>query len=178
MQSKEEKEALLVELYAELSRYGGGFRGCACPHAVDDAVQDAMLEILDKMPDYQVHSSFKGLANLIVRRKFLRLVEKSKCQARLLEGYGVMFSGISDEADNPLNIVIRNERKERVWQAIQSLSELDRMAAGLRYYEGYSYEDIAEVMGFDDEEAVNTCLRRARRHIEQYLKLMEKGGAA
>lgn len=80
----------------------------------------------------------------------------------------------AEYSDESLEELLRDETADRVWQAFLTLGELERLTVGLRYYEGYSYQTIAEVLGFDDAEAVNTCLRRARRHLWRILKGTEK----
>ena len=169
MQKDVDLEALLVELQAELRRRGGGLSGCLNPDEIEDAVQDATVELLQMIRSNQVHTSLKGLAHLIVRRKGCRCIAYQQRQQRLKEGCAQHFAAVHQHPIDPVKAFEREDEDEWVWRAVQQLDDLERLTVGLRYFGGYTYRAIAEVLGFDNEEAVNSCLRRARRQLRHLL---------
>ena len=71
------------------------------------------------------------------------------------------------EAD-PEEMTEKKERRELVRQAIGQLSEDHRTVVTLRDMEGYSYEEIAEMLGLEIG-TVKSRLNRARLAIKEYL---------
>lgn len=173
MQHDIDLEALLVELQAELRRRGGGLNGCLTPDEIEDAVQEATAELLEMIRNDEVHTSLKALAHLVVRRRCCREIERQQRQRGLMERYAHHLRPLLDSPVDPAAVAENKDAEDRLWRAFQQLDDLERVTVGLRFYGGYSYQAIAEVLGFDDEQAVNVCLRRARRQLKRLLK----GGA-
>lgn len=166
-------EALLADLQPELRRRRDGPKAFLSGDEMDDAVQDASLELLVMIRQERVHTSLPGLAHLAVYRKACRHISKQKRHQAVMQAYATHQPALSEGFDDPAIAAEREDEADRVWWAILRLDELERLAVGLRYYEHYSYESIAEVLGFDDAQAVSTCLRRARRRLRRILR----GGA-
>lgn len=57
-------------------------------------------------------------------------------------------------------------------QALNRLSEVQRSLVLLKDYEGYSYEEISNIMGLNPSQ-VKVYLHRARIHLKNYLVKME-----
>ena len=77
---------------------------------------------------------------------------------------------VEDSIDaRPEDAYERNERRELVREAIASLSEDHKSIIILRDIEGYSYEDIAEMLNLEIG-TVKSRLNRARNGIREYLK--------
>jgi RNA polymerase sigma-70 factor (ECF subfamily) len=71
-------------------------------------------------------------------------------------------------AASPPEMLIDNEKRQAVREAIQSLSPLYREPFVLRHLEGWSYRQIGEVMGLS-VDTVETRLVRARRLLRDAL---------
>ncbi len=68
----------------------------------------------------------------------------------------------------PTRALDRAEQAEMVREAVQSLSERQRMALLLSKFEGMSYQDIAETMGLS-VQAIKSLLSRARVNLKEIL---------
>lgn len=178
MQDTTVLEDKLVEMQPAILATGGGMRGYLKPEDIEDAVQDANLKTLEKIRSNTVDENLHGLLYTITRRQGCKRINQQKRQAQVMKDYACEMAVLQHDTDDPAVLVAEREdfamQADRLWWAFCQLEDLERMATGLRYFAGYSYQAIAEEMGFDDEEAVNTCLRRARRQMRQLLE----GGAA
>ncbi|MBV7528857.1 RNA polymerase sigma-70 factor, ECF subfamily [Chitinophaga jiangningensis] len=65
-----------------------------------------------------------------------------------------------------------NNAKEVIAQALAKLSEVQRSLVMLKDYEGYSYEEIGEIMNLNPSQ-VKVYLHRARIHLKNYLVKIE-----
>ena len=144
----------------------------------DDAY-DISQEVLIKI--FRSLGSFRGdckLSTWIYRiamnavKDYIRLKLKTKT-ASLIE---TDDSGDERQIDipdtsvsaNPSDSLERNERVKLVREAIASLSEDHRNIITLRDIDGYSYEDISEMLGLEIG-TVKSRINRARQNIKEYL---------
>lgn len=68
---------------------------------------------------------------------------------------------VPDPAEDPQAQAEAQERRRQLWQAIDALPEVHRTPFLLREMEGYSYREIAKVLGLE-EGTVKSRLARAR----------------
>jgi RNA polymerase sigma-70 factor (ECF subfamily) len=68
----------------------------------------------------------------------------------------------------PTRALDKAEQAEMVREAVQSLSERQRMALLLSKFEGMSYQDIADTMGLS-VQAIKSLLSRARVNLKEIL---------
>lgn len=61
-----------------------------------------------------------------------------------------------------------NDLKEVINEAVAKLSEIQRSAIMLRDYEGYSYEEIGEILQLNESQ-VKVYIFRARTFLKQYI---------
>jgi RNA polymerase sigma factor (sigma-70 family) len=89
------------------------------------------------------------------KRRFLPLVDE-------------MLDLFRTSSDGALQEMLRDEQEERVQQVVAQLPEEQRIVVVLRYTEGLSYEDIAEVLGCR-RGTVASRLNRAHKALERRL---------
>jgi RNA polymerase sigma-70 factor (ECF subfamily) len=61
-----------------------------------------------------------------------------------------------------------NDLKKTLMEALNRLNETQRSLVMLKDYEGYSYEEISEIMGLNESQ-VKVYLHRARLTLREYL---------
>jgi RNA polymerase sigma-70 factor (ECF subfamily) len=61
-----------------------------------------------------------------------------------------------------------NDLKEIINEAVAKLSEIQRSAIMLRDYEGYSYEEIGDILKLNESQ-VKVYIFRARTFLKQYI---------
>ena len=68
------------------------------------------------------------------------------------------------------NMVFTDNRDRELWAVVGTLPPKYRAVAHLYYYEGYSQEEIAKILGIT-RTAVQTRMQRARTMLEKELKI-------
>jgi RNA polymerase sigma-70 factor (ECF subfamily) len=122
----------------------------------EEVVQDAFVYVFRNLHRYDAgRGSFWT---------WLRVVLVSRCRNRCrrqqlplvsLEVLGAENQALSDSepAHDPVSVLERLGAQRAVWDALQQVSPGARDALVLRYYEGLSYKEIAEILGCSNEAA-------------------------
>ena len=69
------------------------------------------------------------------------------------------------------NMVFTDDRDRELWAVVGTLPPKYRAVVHLYYYEGYSQEKIAKILGIT-RTAVQTRMQRARQALEKELKIL------
>ena len=69
------------------------------------------------------------------------------------------------------NMVFTDDRDRELWAVVGTLPPKYRAVVHLYYYEGYSQEEIAKILGIT-RTAVQTRMQRARQALEKELKIL------
>ena len=77
-------------------------------------------------------------------------------------------AGVVSESPSPLDLLIAEERRERVRKALSRLPLRQRLALTLRYGPGLTYQEIAETLGVTPTH-VGVLLLRGRRRMRDRL---------
>ena len=128
-----------------------------------DIAQDVFLKLLSSMQDFRGGAGFEPwLYRLVVNRcldyhrrgrRFRAMVEK-------------LFTAVPGSA---LADLLQSETEAQVQQAIAKLAPEQRIVVVLRYTDGLSYEQIAEVLGCS-MGTVASRLNRAHKVLEKRLR--------
>ncbi len=157
-------------VYSIALRYAGD------PAAAMDIAQDTFLKLLSNIQQFRGDSSFESwLYRLVVntcldyhrrRRRFLPLLE---------EGLEEALHVFRAPREGALHDLLREEQEERVQEVVAQLPEEQRMVVVLRYTDGLSYEEIADVLGCR-RGTVASRLNRAHKSLERRLSHLRKQG--
>ena len=126
-----------------------------------DFVQDAFERLWVRVDtvDFQRVKSylFRTIVNLQIDRS-----RRQKLQNQHL-------SGLSDAIEQPR---VAHDVQKLIDEGVEKLSEIQRMVLTLRDYEGYTYQEIAEMTNISVDQ-VKVYIFRARRFLKQYIGKME-----
>jgi RNA polymerase sigma-70 factor (ECF subfamily) len=126
-----------------------------------DFVQDAFERLWVRVDtvDYQHVKSylFRTIVNLQIDRS-----RRQKLQNQHL-------SGLSDAIEQPR---VAHDVQKLIDEGVAQLTEIQRMVLTLRDYEGYTYQEIAEMTNISVDQ-VKVYIFRARRFLKQYIGKME-----
>ena len=124
------------------------------PAEAEDAVQDTFLRWLEKRPDFndEEHEKAWLLRVTINGCKSQLRQRKRRPTVELLDIYPAQTEG-----------------EKLAFEAVRTLPEKERAVIHLFYYEGYSTEEIAELMG-QRPGTVRSHLSRARSRLRELLK--------
>lgn len=151
------------------------------PETTHDVLQDALLNAFRALQNFRGDASFATWLYTIARRLCIRarkdLDRFYSLDAPLEseEGKQILHELIDKHAQDPEAIVIENELRERVQQAVAELPESLRRVLILRDIEELSTEQTAKQLGLTIP-AVKARLHRAREQLRNRLEAYLKEG--
>jgi RNA polymerase sigma-70 factor (ECF subfamily) len=142
----------------------------------EDAVQETFLDVLRALPNYDV----AGPARF---ETWLYRVTVNRCRSRMRRKRlpTADWDEIEDQLEripethpdhNPEEITLDREQAIGLWQAVDTLSEEQRVTVLLRYQQGLSYGEIAETLGIS-QGTVKSRLYHAHRRVKEQLESKE-----
>ncbi len=158
-----EFDALFSELFKRefprLFRYLDRLSGE--PDLAADLAQEAFVRLNDRgeLPDHP------PLWLITVALNLFRNVKTTRSRRRRLFTATQVDATLADPSPDPAETVQAEETRAQVRRAIDRLEDRDRQLLLLRA-EGYSYRDMASVLGLN-ENSVGTLLARAKRAFRE-----------
>ena len=134
--------------------------------SVDDAAQDIFLKAYCQMGKFQGRSSFSTWLTRIAINYCINYL-KSQRRRRLFATDVVKDRNRS--LDEPYRAVEHTERCEKVYHAVNSLSPKGKAVVILRYFEDYSCEEVASILGCSIG-TVKSRLFYARKELKKKLE--------
>jgi RNA polymerase sigma-70 factor (ECF subfamily) len=139
--------------------------------AAMDIAQDTFVKLFDSIADFRGDASFETWVYRLVANRCLDHRRRSRRLFPLTAG----LVAILRAPDNQIAGLLKEEMCGHVRAAIDQLPPDLRIAVVLRYTEGLSYEQIAEVLACSSG-TVASRLHRAHKALEHRLSRMVKEG--
>jgi RNA polymerase sigma-70 factor (ECF subfamily) len=140
----------------------------------EDLSQDVFLEILKNIGRYKKNSSLYTWIYRITVNKSLDHLRRQK-RRDVLHQIGTFIKGSHDGTNRndtePAVMDTRNEdneKREILYNAVNSLPENQRIAFILNKYEDLAYKDIAEIMNLSIS-SVESLIHRAKLNLQKKL---------
>jgi len=139
----------------------------------EDTAQEVFLEIFRSIGSFRESARLGTWIYRIAIAKSLDLLRKMKRKKRL----AVLVRFFSDEnsageepveTTNPHRLLEEKERAQILKAGVDSLVENQRIALILHRYQGFQYNEIAEIMGIS-LGAVESLLHRAKKNLQKNL---------
>jgi RNA polymerase sigma-70 factor (ECF subfamily) len=158
----------LFETYKD-KVYSIALRFTGQPSMAMDLAQDTFVKLFSSIRDFRGDSSFDTWIYRLVVNSCL---DQRRRSWRLIPLAGEVLSTLRSSGDS-LCDVLREEITERVRSAVEKLPPDLRIAIVLRYTEGLSYDQMAEVLGCATG-TVASRLNRAHKLLERRLAPLAK----
>ncbi len=160
----------LVDKY-EKKVYGTCYRYLANEEDAKDAAQEAFFKAYTHIKGFQFKSSFSTWLYSIVSHNCMNVLRKRKGEIKYA-GDELLNTAAAPEAYpvTPEKVMEQKETQMLVQQAIASLPEDYRMVVLLRDKDGFSYEEIAEMLK-TSLPAVKAKLFKARQQLRKKLSI-------
>jgi len=143
-----------------LDTYGNAILRCAYSylHNMADAeeiLQDTLLKMLTAAPDFESEAHKKAWLLRVAAN-----LSKNRIEYNALRDCDELDDSLAAEGREDLSFV---------WEAVKALPTQYREVIHLHYYEGYSTEEIAKILG-RNPSTVRSDLRRGREKLKSLLK--------
>jgi RNA polymerase sigma-70 factor (ECF subfamily) len=137
---------------------------------VEDLVSEVFLRVVDKMKRYQKTTKgnfsawvFRIAHNLVIdfyrqQKEYLRLTDPET---------GELQFDIPDNALNPHDSAVQHEEHRKIRGILKKLSDTHREVLQLKFLEGFSNPEIAEIIG-KSEGNVRVIQLRALRELRKH----------
>jgi RNA polymerase sigma-70 factor (ECF subfamily) len=138
--------------------------------AVDDVMQEvALAAVAQRAPLHDLARLGAWLYQLAVRQALLYRRRRGR-QRKLLGDYSCLHVGEGQhhKSPDPFDVLLQDERRTLVREALWRLPRRDREILLLKYTEDWSYRELAAKLGIS-ESAVEARLHRARRRLRETL---------
>lgn len=154
----------------EKRMYAVALRMFANREDAQDCLQEAMLRIYRSIGNFKGQSSFATWVYRITMNSCLdELRRKKNKQSTSLDGLLDQGWAPADEGAAPEKHAMRSELRRELKRAIHELPEDMRSAVILRDVQGFSYEEIAQVLNVN-VGTVKSRISRAREKLRGKLK--------
>ena len=142
----------------------------------EDLAQETFVRAFNAIASYNSSYKFNSWIFKIASNHTINYLRKGKLDT--LSIFGTSDGGLGDrelqiksKTENPHEFTERRELGGRIEVAIGELREEYRMAILLYHVEGYSYEEIADIMDIPLGTA-KTYLFRARKELKKHLEYL------
>ncbi|MEL7006665.1 MAG: sigma-70 family RNA polymerase sigma factor [Bacteroidota bacterium] len=127
---------------------------------IKDAIQEVFVELWKYRQKLSKVKHVKPYLHKSVRRKVLKEIKKVR-SAENNESIGEPMQVIYSRERSLINEQTSQRQKELITKAFNSLSDRQKEAVVLKYYNDFSYQEIAETMSLKKVKSARTLLYRA-----------------
>lgn len=128
----------------------------------EDAVQEAFVTALQRLPELRNSAAFPGWFRQILRTQINR-INRKRCEEQLPEGFEPSSKQIS-----PGQYVQQTELRHQVQKALKGLSSTEYEAVELFYLHEHSYAEISDILQIP-KGTVKRRLHDARKRLRGML---------
>src|SRR5579884_2922384 len=163
---------ILVERHSR-SVFRLAFRMTGNEHDAEDVVQETFLRAYKQLSHYESRSSFSTWLYRIASNYSLDLIRMrkriaDKQERETPEGRSPLDT-VAAPAPGPDRLAFSNQVQQRVSEAMNELSDLERSAFVLRHFEGLSIEEIGGMLGTSlnaTKHSIFRAVQKLRRRLE------------
>jgi RNA polymerase sigma-70 factor (ECF subfamily) len=152
--------------------YGFAYTLCHDRHAAEDLVQETYLRALSARRKPPVEENLRGWLFTILHN-----VWRNEVRRRRPAALDDVAEALAAPGDGPAEALRRSEERRQVRRAIAELPEAFRAVVLLRCVEGFSYRDVAAIVGCP-AGTVMSRLARARALLRKRLGARDGSEAA
>ncbi len=152
------------KIYSIALRYSGD------KAAAMDIAQDTFLKLMDRIGQFRGESSFDSWLYRLVVNSCMDYRRRQKRWMPMVEEF---FDSFRAPEPTPLQDLMSDERSQQVQEVVAKLAPEHRTVVVLRYTEGLSYEEIAEILNCS-RGTVASRLNRAHKVLERRLGALAK----
>lgn len=162
----------LVERHQKMVVYNLALGKTGSHHDAEEVTQTAFFKAWQGLPSFQGKAAFSSWLYRLTVNAAIDLLRQRKKHQGALSLDDPDLPVVPDRGPSPEELSEEHERRQLLWQAIESLPEPHRIPLLLREIEGLSYREIAQALDLE-EGTVKSRLARARLLLRKLL--LQKG---
>lgn len=135
---------------------------------IEDCIHDLFLEIWNSKMNLATPTSVKAYLLCSTQRKIIRQVKRSR-NLPFHSDHELTSATIASIEDKLISEQVVQERKTRIRYAISKLTERQKQAVRLRYFENLSSSEIANIMKISKDSVYN-LVSKALENIQKNLQ--------
>lgn len=137
---------------------------CRNQAMAEDLLQEVFLKALLSLQD--THPNFRAWLYLVAKNLYLNQAKRHPPAA--------IPDDSSNPQDNPLELLLKQERLQLLFSALFSLSPMQREVITLQYFSGLSQKEIAQLLRLSPGN-VRIIAHRAKKELKQRLEAQDYG---
>ncbi len=141
------------------------------PHDTEEVVQDTFLNAYRGLAQYEEQTKFRSWLATIARNRALNCLREQKMDTVSINEVEEHTLQTPNTLDDQL---IRDEQRELIRRAMETLSQKDREIAHSYYFDGASYDELTRTHGLS-YKAIAFRLSRAKQRLTQRLQYLLTG---
>jgi RNA polymerase sigma factor (sigma-70 family) len=169
---------LVMEVGASMLRTVRKVLGPSHPD-VEDVTQDAVLALIDNLPEFRAECSVRHYANRVALLTALTASRRLRVRGRYDDREASVEGCVDEQSPSPLATAISSRRRQLVLELLRRLPEPTAEALALHFVLGHTVEEIATLAGVP-QDTVWSRLRLGKRALRRALandaRLAELGG--
>lgn len=134
----------------------------------EDIVQEVIIKVWDKKEHFETIENKGGWCMTLTRNLAIDKTRSKHKKTNDLSDYGHLSSG----SPNPEDILETNDLLLKVKALYNQLPEIQRTVLHLRDIEEYSYDEIAEITGFTNNQ-VKINIYRGRQSLKDQIERLK-----
>ncbi len=158
----------IYETYFEVL-YSYGISIVADVHLVKDVLQDLFMEIREKRGGLGATDNIKFYLFKSMKRRLIRELEGWSGKVASLESLPLGFHFTLSHEDHLIDRQLSAEKIERLNAAIANLSPRQREIIYYSFYEGFSYKQIQDIMGFESQQVARNLMYKAMQYLRKFI---------
>jgi RNA polymerase sigma-70 factor, ECF subfamily len=157
--------ARLVEAY-QGPVYNLAYRMLGNAAEAEDAAQETFVRVYTKLHTYQPERKLSSWIFSIASHYCIDRLRRRGRATWLSLDDDPLATVLPSDDDDPEDSAIRQETRDEIQELVEQLAPAYRVPLILRYWQGLSYQEIAEVLGLS-VQAVKSRLHRARLQMTE-----------
>lgn len=160
----------------DIARYARRFVSRLEAEELEDITQTVLITAVTNIETYRGDSSLKTWVLRIAHHKLVDAVRHREVQDRRESVFAAMPETWEPEwPEQPEDIVIGDEEKRRVSDALNRLPERERAVLTLRYIQDMDTQEIAQVINLS-HRLTQKILTQGRKRIRAFLGMSDESG--
>ncbi|WP_026968092.1 RNA polymerase sigma factor [Algoriphagus terrigena] len=154
--------------------YNYGMQVCQRDDMVRDCLQKMFIDLRKNQSRLGDVQRIKGYLFTVFHRELFKQIKKENKHSKVLTSFGSAENDFLVETSHESKLIMQefaSETKAEITKALNQLSPRQRQAIVMLYQEELSYQEIAEIMDFNEVKTARTLVYRAMEKLKEIFEV-------